>query len=440
MKGQRTATQDELGLPSFFFGASAGPARTRRARPHRRGAAVWPAPGGPGVGRAKCGKLQLTGKEVLYLAEPKKTPLYDAHVRYGGKIIDFGGWALPVQYQAGIIEEHRNTRRNAGLFDVSHMGEFRVTGKDPLGFIQKAVVNDIARTAIGQCTYSPMCYPSGGVVDDLIVYRLGEKEYLIVVNAANTDKDFSWMTDILKGFPGTSLVNESARTAELALQGPKAEAILQKLTKTDLKGIGYYHCQDNVTVAGVKTLVSRTGYTGEDGFEIFSAPNDAMTLWEAVMEAGKPFGLLPVGLGARDTLRFEACMPLYGQELDAERTPLEAGLGRFVSFDKGDYIGRQALEAQRDKGLERKLVGFEMVGRGIPRHGYPLLDAAGGKEIGYVSTGSYCPSLDKNLGLGYAPAAMTGVGQKLSVGIRGKAVEAVVVRIPFYKSRRPAKA
>ncbi len=373
------------------------------------------------------------------MAEPKKTPLYDMHVKYGGNIIDFGGWALPVQY-TGVIEEHRTCRQKAGLFDVSHMGEFRVTGKDPVGFIQKAVVNDISKGVIGQCIYSPMCYPTGGVVDDLITYRLGEKEYLIVVNAANTDKDFAWMSDIVKGFPGTSLVNESADTAELALQGPKAEAILQSLTDTDLKSIRYYHCRDNVKVAGIKTLVSRTGYTGEDGFEIFCAPKDAIPLWEAIMKAGRPFGLVPVGLGARDTLRFEACMPLYGQELDAERTPLEAGLGRFVSFDKGDYVGREALLKQKEKGLERKQVGFEMVGRGIARHGYPILDAAGKKEIGYVSTGSYCPSLEKNMGLGFVPPSMANLGQKLNIGIRGKAVEAVVVKVPFYKRQRPTKA
>jgi aminomethyltransferase len=358
------------------------------------------------------------------------------HIKDGGRVIDFGGWALPVQY-TGVMEEHRTTREKAGLFDVSHMGEFRVTGKDALAFIQKAVVNDIAKAPVGKCIYSPLCYPSGGCVDDLIVYNLGEDHYLIVVNAANTDKDFAWMSDILKDFPGADLVNESSETAELALQGPKAETILQKLTGEDLTGMRIWHCKDNVTVAGKKCLVSRTGYTGEDGFEIFSSNADAPVLWEAIMEAGRPEGLVPVGLGARDTLRFEAGMPLYGQELDAERTPLEAGLGRFVSFDKGDYIGREALAAQKAKGLERKLVGLEMVGRGIPRHNYPVLDAKGEKEIGYVTSGSYAPSLDKNLGCAYVPVAMSGIGQKLNVGIRGKAVEAVVVKTPFYKRHRP---
>jgi len=374
------------------------------------------------------------------LAELKKTPLYEMHVKYGGHIVDFGGWALSVNFPTGILTEHRTTREKAGLFDVSHMGEFRVTGRDPLGFIQKCVVNDISKGAVGQCIYSPMCYPTGGVVDDLITYRLGDKEWLIVVNAANMEKDWAWMSDILKDFPGTTMVNESYETAELALQGPKAERILQKLTDTDLKSIGYYRCRDKVTVAGVKTLVSRTGYTGEDGFEIFSAPKDAVHLWEALMEAGRPEGLIPVGLGARDTLRFEACMPLYGQELDAERTPLEAGLERFVSFNKGEYIGRQALWEQKQKGLVRKLVGIEMVGRGIPRHGYPVLDAAGVKEIGYVTTGSYCPTLDKNLGLAYVPVESSAIGTRLSVGIRGKAVECVVVKTPFYKRSRPTKA
>jgi len=373
------------------------------------------------------------------LTEPKKTPLFLAHEKYGGRIIDFGGWALPVQYTS-IIEEHRNTRENAGLFDVSHMGEFRVTGKDPLGFFQKAVTNDISKGGVGRCIYSPMCYPSGGCVDDLIVYRLGEKDYLVVVNAANLEKDFSWMSDIVRDFPGTSLVNESDDTAELALQGPKAEAILQKLTGTDLKSIRYFHVDPRVTVAGKETMVSRTGYTGEDGFEIFCRPDDAVEIWEALMEAGRPEGLTPVGLGARDTLRFEASMPLYGQELDAERTPLEAGLERFVSFDKGDFVGREALLAQKERGLERKLVGFEMVGRGIPRHDYPILDAGGEREVGYVTSGSYAPSLDKNLGCGYVPVDMTGIGQKLNIGIRKRSVEAVVVETPFYKRPRPTKA
>lgn len=373
------------------------------------------------------------------MTEPRKTPLYDMHVKYGGKIIDFGGWSLPVQY-SGIIEEHQTCRAAAGLFDVSHMGEFRVTGADPLGFIQKAVVNDMAKGPVGKCTYSPLCYPSGGCVDDLIVYRLGDREYLIVVNAANAAKDFAWLSDIVRGFPGTRLVDESADTAEIALQGPRAEAILTGLTDTDLRAIGYYCCRDGVMVAGKRCLVSRTGYTGEDGFEIFCAPGDATAVWEAIMEAGRPEGLVPVGLGARDTLRFEAAMPLYGQELDSERTPLEAGLGRFVSFEKGDYIGREALMAQKEQGLERKLVGFEMVGRGIPRHNYPILDPAGEREVGYVTSGSPAPSLDKNLGMGYVPLELSGIGQKLQIGIRGKAVEAVVVTLPFYKRRRPAKA
>ncbi|MEW6031268.1 MAG: glycine cleavage system aminomethyltransferase GcvT [Bacillota bacterium] len=369
------------------------------------------------------------------LAEPKKTPLYDQHVKCGGRIIDFGGWALPVQY-SGVIEEHRATREKAGLFDVSHMGEFRVTGRDPLGFLQKTLVNDIAKAAVGRCVYSPMCYPSGGCVDDLIVYRLGEKDYLVVVNAANTAKDLAWMSDIVRDFPGTTLADESAETAELALQGPRAVAILRKLTEEDIGSLGIWACRDGVVIAGRRCLLSRTGYTGEDGFEIFCSPGDAPVLWEAVMEAGRPEGLVPVGLGARDTLRFEAAMPLYGQEIDAERTPLEAGLDRFVSFDKGEYIGREALLAQKEAGLERRLVGLEMVGRGIPRHAYPVLDAKGETEIGYVTSGSYAPWLEKNLGLAYVPVALSGIGQKLHVGIRGKAVEAVVVKTPFYRRTR----
>ena len=360
----------------------------------------------------------------------KKTPLFEIHQKYGGRIIDFGGWALPVQYTS-IVEEHRAVREAAGLFDVSHMGEILVTGPQALAFLQKAVTNDVSRLVDNQIQYSPMCYENGGTVDDLLIYRFGLEEFLLVVNAANKDKDFAWLTDLARGFSGVLLSDISSQWAELALQGPRAEAILQGLTNFDLKEIKYYWFRAGVDVKGVRCLVSRTGYTGEDGFEMYCAPGDAAFLWEALMERGEEQGLVPAGLGARDTLRFEARMPLYGHELDENTSPLEAGLGSFVSFDKGDFVGRAALLEQKEKGLKKKLVGFEMIDRGIPRAHYPILKE--GREVGYVTTGSFSPTLEKNIGLGYVPPQLARVGTELEIGVRGKGLKAVVVKTPFYR-------
>jgi len=363
------------------------------------------------------------------LADLKKTPLYGMHEKYGGKIIDFGGWALPVQY-SGIIEEHRAVRSDAGLFDVSHMGEIEVRGPQALELVNYLITNNATRLSVDQVLYSPMCYPDGGVVDDLLVYRLAADHLLLVVNAGNADKDWAWIREHAEPYQ-VELTNKSVDTAQLALQGPKAELILQGLTDLDLSRINYFWFKQLVPVAGIECLVSRTGYTGEDGFELYCAAESGPELWEVVMEAGADHGLVPVGLGARDTLRFEACMPLYGQELTAETNPLEAKLGYFVDLDKDDFIGKDALVQARESGLQKRLVGFEVMGRGIPRTHYPILKD--GQVIGEVTSGSYAPSLDKNVGLGYVPPEFRKWGTEIKIRIRNREADARVVKTPFYK-------
>ena len=360
----------------------------------------------------------------------KRTPLYENHVRLGGRMIDFGGWELPVQY-TGILEEHESVRHKAGLFDVSHMGEIALTGPDAQSFIQHLVTNDISKAADGQAVYSPMCYPDGGVVDDLLVYRLGAENYLLVVNAANADKDYAWILKHLSG--DVKAENVSDQWAQLALQGPKAQAILQKLTDYPVADIRFYRFAPGVRVAGVEVLVSRSGYTGEDGFELYVAPADAPALWDALLDAGKDEGLAPCGLGARDTLRFEAALPLYGQEISADISPLEAGLSRFVKLDKPEFIGKEALEKQAAEGLKRKIAGIEMVGRGIPRSHYEV--EKDGQPIGFVTTGSVSPTLKKNIGLALIQSEYATDGMELDIVIREKPVEARVIPIPFYTKK-----
>lgn len=360
----------------------------------------------------------------------KQTPLYDRHIALNARIIDFGGWALPVQY-SGIMEEHESVRSTAGLFDVSHMGEIVVTGRDAQSFLQHILTNDIVKAVDGQAVYSPMCYPTGGVVDDLIVYRLGAQNYLLVVNASNTDKDYAWITEHLSGDVCAS--NVSNDWAQLALQGPKAQAMLQKLTGYPLDSIRFFHFATDVRIAGIPAIVSRSGYTGEDGFEIYLPPGGAIKLWDALLEAGSGEGLLPCGLGARDTLRFEAALPLYGQEISQDISPLEAGLSRFVKLDKPDFIGRDALAKQAAQGTARKLVGFEMTGRGIPRSHYEI--EKDGIAIGFVTTGSFSPTLKKNIGLALVKSQYAADATQMDIIIRDKPVEARVIPIPFYTKK-----
>ncbi|RTE06829.1 glycine cleavage system aminomethyltransferase GcvT [Paenibacillus whitsoniae] len=360
----------------------------------------------------------------------KRTPLYPIYAEHGGRVIDFGGWELPVQFSS-IQKEHDAVRQQAGLFDVSHMGEILVEGPGALQFLQKLTTNDVAKLADGQCQYSLMCYPSGGVVDDLLVYKMADTRYMLVVNASNIEKDLAWLTE--HASDGAQLTNMSDQTALLALQGPMAEPILSKLTDAPLSTLSPFHFLENVSIAGILTLLSRSGYTGEDGFELYVSAKDAIPLWQKLLEAGEEHGLLPAGLGARDTLRFEARLPLYGQELSAEITPLEAGLSFFVKLKKGDFIGRDALLEQKEKGLPRKLVGIEMQERGIPRSHYKVY--ADDKPIGEITTGTQSPTYKRNVGLALIDSAYTAPGTEVAVEIRGVQVKAVVVPTPFHKKK-----
>jgi len=369
----------------------------------------------------------------------KQTPLFPIYAQYGAKTIDFGGWDLPVHF-AGIQKEHDAVRNQAGLFDVSHMGEVRVTGSGALNFLQKITTNDVSKLAVNQAQYSLMCYPDGGVVDDLLVYKLAENHYMLVINASNMDKDFAWMQQQAPkrvnedAARDVVLENISDATALLALQGPLAEQILQRLATEDLSKLESYHFKPDVYVAGVKALVSRTGYTGEDGFELYIRSGDAVQLWERLLAEGAAEGLIPAGLGARDTLRFEARLPLYGQELSATITPVEAGVGFFVKLDKGDFIGRDVVAQQKLRGAPRKLVGVEMIDRGIPRSHYPVY--SGERLIGEITTGTQSPTYKTSIGLALIESAYAALGTELQVEIRGKKLLAKVVKTPFYKRNK----
>ncbi|XJZ26198.1 glycine cleavage system aminomethyltransferase GcvT [Bacillota bacterium Lsc_1132] len=364
------------------------------------------------------------------MVELKRTPLFEIYREYGGKTIDFGGWELPVQFSS-IKEEHEAVRTRAGLFDVSHMGEVDVSGPESLEFLQKMVTNDVSKLPIGSAQYTAMCYENGGTVDDLLVYKLAEDHYLLVINASNIEKDVDWLEKHLSG--NVQLKNLSEKTAQLALQGPRAEKVLQSLVvDTDLSDIGFFKFQQKVVIKGKEALVSRTGYTGEDGFEIYCDASNAVFLWKEILAAGAEDGVIPCGLGARDTLRFEANLALYGQELSPEISPLEAGIGFAVKLNKDtDFIGKEALKRQKEAGVSRKLVGIEMIDRGIPRHGYPIF--AGEEQIGEVTTGTQSPTLKKNIGLALIQSSYAALDQEVEVEIRGKRLKAKVVRTPFYR-------
>ncbi|WP_026583351.1 glycine cleavage system aminomethyltransferase GcvT [Bacillus sp. J33] len=367
------------------------------------------------------------------MSQLKRTPLYEVYKDYGAKTIDFGGWDLPVQFSS-IKEEHEAVRTKAGLFDVSHMGEIEVKGTDSLAYLQKMMTNDVSKLKSSGAQYTAMCYENGGTVDDLLVYKIEDDHYLLVVNASNIEKDFSWLKDHVEG--NVELKNLSEEMAQLALQGPLAEKVLQKLAgSTNLAEIGFFKFQQDVELNGKKALVSRTGYTGEDGFEVYCDANDAVALWNEILEAGKEEGVLPCGLGARDTLRFEANLALYGQELSPEITPLEAGIGFAVKVNKdADFIGKDVLKQQKESGVPRKLVGIEMIDRGIPRHGYPVYK--GEELIGEVTTGTQSPTLKKNIGLALIKKEHTELGTEVEVEIRGKRLKAAIAATPFYKREK----
>lgn len=373
-------------------------------------------------------KLLLRIKGDYGMTELKRTPLFKVYKEFGGKTIDFGGWELPVQFSS-IKEEHEAVRTRAGLFDVSHMGEIAVKGQDSLAYLQKMMTNDISKIKDNGAQYTAMCYENGGTVDDLLVYKLAEDSFLLVVNASNIEKDYQWLKEHSEG--EVTLDNLSESVAQLALQGPLAENVLQKLTDTDLSQLGFFKFQQDVLINGKKALVSRTGYTGEDGFEVYCDSEQAAELWREILEAGKEEGVLPCGLGARDTLRFEANLALYGQELSPEISPLEAGIGFAVKLNKEtDFIGKEALAKQKENGLPRKSVGIEMIDRGIPRHGYPVFKE--GERIGEVTTGTQSPTLKKNIGLALISAEFSGLETQVEVEIRGKRIKAKVVPTPFY--------
>lgn len=360
----------------------------------------------------------------------KQTPLYGRHQKLGARLVEFGGWEMPVQYTS-ILGEHRAVRERAGLFDVCHMGEIRVTGDDALPFLRRMLTNDPANLTMGQAQYTVMCQPDAGVVDDLIAYRLDDEEYLLVVNASNADKDYDWLAD--HAGPGANVDNISDENGLLALQGPEAEAILQPLTDVDLSTLGYYHAVQG-EVTGIPGLISRTGYTGEDGFEIMVDSARVGELWDVLLEAGAGRGLEPAGLGARDTLRLEAAMPLYGHELNENINPLEAGLSHFVKLDKPDFLGKKAMLEAREQGLRRKLVGFKIVGRGIARQGYEIQHD--GDTVGQVTSGTYAPYLEQAIGMGFVTPDLTEPGTEIDVLVRGRPVAAEVVARPFYRRKR----
>lgn len=367
------------------------------------------------------------------MTQLQRTPLFDEYKKYGAKTIDFGGWDLPVQF-SNIKEEHEAVRTKAGLFDVSHMGEIEVKGSNSLAYLQQMMTNDISKVHVGGAQYNAMCYENGGTVDDLLVYKLADEHYLLVVNASNIDKDFKWLQDHL--IDDVTLVNLSENMAQLALQGPLAEQVLQKLMEDegDLSEIGYFKFQQDVVISGKKVLISRTGYTGEDGFEIYCDKDDAVHLWNVILEAGKELGVIPCGLGARDTLRFEAALVLYGQELSPEITPYEAGISFAVKLNKeADFIGKEALKQQKESGIPRKLVGIEMIDRGIPRHGYAVYN--GEEKIGEVTSGTQSPTLKKNIGFALLDVDFASLDTEIDVEIRGKRIKAKVISTPFYKRK-----
>jgi aminomethyltransferase len=361
----------------------------------------------------------------------KRTPLNDAHRKAGARMVAFGGWDMPVQYM-GIIDEHRTVRRAVGLFDVSHMGEFEVEGPQALDALQSLTTNDVGGLAIGQVQYAVFCYPDGGIVDDLTVYRLAATRFMVTVNASNIDKDWQWVTERTAGYPAAHWRNVSDPTGLIAVQGPRAETLVARLSRDDVAGIRYYHFIPGA-VADVRVLISRTGYTGEDGFELYVPASDTERLWSALLEAGRVDGVAPIGLGARDTLRLEMRYALYGNDIDQTTNPLEAGLGWIVKPAKGDFVGRGAIERVRAAGLRRKLVGLEMLDRSVARHGYPVL--ADSAPVGVVTSGSYGPSVDRYIALAYVDAPHASIGTHLAVHVRGQARPAQVVPTPFYSPK-----
>jgi aminomethyltransferase len=362
----------------------------------------------------------------------KKTPLNARHRSLGARMVEFGGWDMPVEY-SGVVDEHLAVRSRAGLFDVSHMGEIEIAGRDALAAIQRITSNDASRLSQNQAHYSALTTPSGTFVDDVLTYKLGEEHYMLVVNAANIIKDFNWIVGQVAGLGDVVAVNTSSRYALMAIQGPAARDVLQRLTGVNLSEIKYYWFTTG-EVASVAGTISRTGYTGEDGFEVFVPPAQAERVWDAILAAGRDAGVVPAGLAARDTLRLEAAMRLYGNDMDETTTVLEADLGWIVGWKKDDFTGADVLRRQKAEGVPRKLVGFEVLDRGIARHGHEVY--VNGERAGVVTSGTQTPFVKKSIGMAYLPAASTAPGSEFEIDVRGRRLKAQVVPMPFYKRAR----
>ena len=360
-------------------------------------------------------------------SELKRTPLYETHIKYGGKMVPFAGWEMPVQYGSGVIKEHMAVREACGLFDVSHMGEILVEGSEACAALNHLLTNDFTIMSPGDARYSPMCNEEGGVVDDLIVYMLSPEKYLAVVNAANTEKDFAWMTSHNSG--NAVITDVSSEYGQIAVQGPSAEKVIAKLVKLEDIPAGSYTFRDGVDLGGHRVLLSRTGYTGEDGFEVYTVSSETPDVWELLMDAGREYGLIPCGLGARDTLRLEAGMPLYGHEMDDTVTPIEAGLKMFVKMDKPEFVGKAALEAKAVP--ERRKVGLEAIGRGILREHMAVYKD--GKLIGHTTSGTKCPYINKVVAAALVDSDARKLGDIVQVDVRGNMIDAVMVKSRFYE-------
>ena len=366
----------------------------------------------------------------------KRTSLYSEHLALGGRLVDFGGWELPVQY-SGVIDEHLACRTSAGLFDVSHMGEIEIQGKRAEEFLNFLVTNDVSRLQIGQAQYTAMCHDHGGIVDDLVIYRRGSDQFLLVVNASNTDKDFQHILQVKSGFAKSgddlAIFNSSSKYTQIAVQGPKASEILAKISSEPLDGIRTYCFIEGKIAHSIQAIIARTGYTGEDGFELYVPWERGPELWRTLLEIGLPLGMKPCGLGARDTLRLEMKYPLYGNELTDSTLPLEAGLGWVTKLTKSEFVGRSSLLKAKETGISRQLVGIRMLEKGIPRHGYALYSESGDQRIGELTSGTQSPSLKSAIGIGYIAIGSTKPGTRIKVDIRGSQVCAEIVPTPFYR-------
>lgn len=358
----------------------------------------------------------------------KQTPFHERHLALGAKMVEFAGYLMPISYK-GINHEHMQVREKVGVFDVSHMGEFFVEGERATDFLQNITVNNVKQLVDGQAQYSAMCYPDGGIVDDLIVYRFNRNKYMMVVNASNIEKDYAWAGEHL--IDGVTLSDHSDETALLAIQGPKVLDVLQKLTTTSLKDIGFYHFAEG-EVAGIKMIISRTGYTGEPGFELYHDPKDSLKLWDAIFEAGQEVEIEAVGLGARDTLRLEMKYALYGNDIDKDTNPIEAGLGWITKLDSDDFVGKEELVKVNEEKPFQRLIAFKMIDRGIPRHHYELY--VGEDKVGKVTSGTMSPSLGIGIGTGYVKREFSKIGTELEMDVRGKRLKAIIVKPPFVDS------